>query len=140
MKELFDLATDLVNFKAQKKDAEDAVKAANESIKETGAKMLELMVEDEIQSFKMGGKTFFMNIRLFASIPDENKAAVIEWFKNNEDYSGLVKEAINANSLSAWVKERKEEEEQGILSVDEQVIINERLKVHEEVSVGVRNK
>jgi hypothetical protein len=128
--ELFGLSEELVVLKEAKKELDSIVKENNRKIEQVEEKMVALMLEDEVQSFKRDGKTFFISTRLFASIPEENKEDVLDWFKSDPVLSGMVKEQINANSLSAWVKEQDED-------LPEE--IRERLKIYEKTSIGVRS-
>lgn len=129
--ELFGLSEELVVLKEAKKELDSIVKENNRKIEQVEEKMVALMLEDEVQSFKRDGKTFFISTRLFASIPEENKEDVFDWFKSDPVLSGMVKEQINANSLSAWVKEQDED-------LPEE--IRERLKIYEKTSIGVRSE
>ena len=106
MEDLFKLSEKLVGLKERKDVLKRDTEKNNEQIKET---------------------------KLFASIPDEFKDVIIRWFKEHEEYSGMVKEQINAKSLSSWVKERQEEED-----MPEEV--EARLKIYEETSIGIRSK
>jgi hypothetical protein len=60
--------------------------------------------EDEISSLKINGVTIFTRKDLFATCNDIGLLAVTEW-------SWLVKETVNSNSLKAAVRERPEDEE-----------------------------
>lgn len=131
-KDLFELSKKLVQLKGLKEYAENELSNYKREIEETEVKMVELMVNEEVQSFRKDNKTFYIKSRLFASIPDEFKDVVIRWFKEHEEYSGMVKEQINANTLSSWVKERQEEED-----MPEEV--EARLRIYEKTSIGIRS-
>lgn len=128
--ELFGLSEELVVLKEAKKELDSIVKENNRKIEQVEEKMVALMLEDEVQSFKRDGKTFFISTRLFASIPDENKEEVFNWFKGDPDLAGMVKEQINANTLSSWVKEQEDE-------LPEE--IKEKLNIYEKTSIGIRS-
>ena len=88
--ELFGLSEELVVLKEAKKELDSITKENNRKI--------EQVEEDDCanagrrsQSFKRDGKTFFISTRLFASIPDENKEEVFNWFKGDPDLAGMVK-------------------------------------------------
>lgn len=133
MRDLFELSERLVELKERKEALKIDTKRNNEEIDEIEAKMVELMVNEEVQSFRKDGVTFYIKSRLFASIPNEFKDVVIRWFKEHEEYSSMVKEQINANTLSAWAKERLEEED-----MPEEIEV--RLNIYEKSSIGTRSK
>lgn len=132
MQDLFQLSDNLLRLQGLKKDLERNLRECKDGIESTEAKMVKIMVSEEVQNFKRSDRTFYMKSRLFASILDENKEEVIEWFKGHEEYSGMVKEQINANTLSSWAKERQEEE-------DMPEEIESRLSIYEKTSIGVRS-
>lgn len=133
MEDLFKLSEKLVGLKERKDVLKRDTEKNNEQIKDTEARMVELMLNEEVQNFRKNDRTFYIKTELFASIPDEFKDVIIRWFKEHEEYSGMVKEQINAKSLSSWVKERQEEED-----MPEEV--EARLKIYEETSIGIRSK
>ncbi len=128
---LFELS-DLLMTKKQKKSEIEAmledIKAQIEAIEQA---MVMSMLTDEVQNFKRDGVTFYISTRIFASVPEENKDEVFEWFKGHPDYNGMVKEQINANTLSAWVKERLSEE-----GMPED--LEGKLKIYEKTGIGAR--
>lgn len=128
---LFNLAGDLIAYKELRRAHEATVDEYKKKIANTENQMIELMVQDEIQNFKMNGQTFYLGNKLFASIPEENQEVVIALFKQHEHFSGLVKETINAKTLAAWVKERREEG-------DMPEAIEEKLNIYEKTTIGVR--
>lgn len=132
MQDLFKLSERLIYLREYREELKNATENNNETIDEIEAKMVELMVDEEVQNFNKDGKTFYLKSRLFASIPSEHKDDVIDWFKGHEEYSGMVKEQINANTLSAWVKERREEE-------DMPEEIESKLNVYEKTNIGIRS-
>jgi N-acetyl-anhydromuramyl-L-alanine amidase AmpD len=128
---VFDLANRLVDLKATKKAQEDDLDYTKEQITKIEELIVDLMVQDEIQNFNMDGRTFYLSNRLHASIPADEKENVIRLFKEHPFYSGLVKESIDSKTLSAWVKERREE---GDMPKE----IEEKLSIYEKTVVGVR--
>lgn len=63
------------------------------------------MASSETQSFNRSGTLFYLCTKLYASAVKENKAELYEALKN-EGYGSLITETVNANSLSAFVKEQ----------------------------------
>lgn len=133
MRDLFELSERLVELKERKEALKIDTKRNNEEIDEIEAKMVELMVNEEVQNFRKDETTFYIKTRLFASIPEEHRDDVINWFKESWEYSGMVKEQINANTLSAWAKERIEE---GDMPEE----IEAKLNIFEKSSIGIRSK
>lgn len=66
------------------------------------------MTAQEIDSVKIAGRVFFLNARLHASIPEAKREVGFAWLKENK-YESLIKEGVNAQSLSAAMKAYFEE-------------------------------
>lgn len=130
--DMFALADTLRRLKEQKDMLEEQLKEVNAAIEETDAALVKLMIDEEMPRFVRNGKTFYVNTRLYASPADGQKEAMMNWLKEN-GYADLVKETVNANSLSSWVKEIKEEHD-GQLPADLEPLIN----VYEKTTVGIR--
>lgn len=130
--EMFKLADDLKELREAKKEAEQEVKRLNATIEETEYALSNLMAETETQSFNRAGTMFYLTNTTRASGISEKKAELYQTLKEN-GYGDLVYETVNANSLSAFVKEQMEENED-ILPDWLLGLVN----VFEKVSVGVR--
>ena len=131
MDELFSLADRLRELKERKKQLEDELKAVNNDIEETNEKMVQIMTQEEIQNFNRAGLTFYLNTRTFASPAAGQQEALYGWLKEN-GYSDLVRETVYSQSLSAFVRDLLEEEDE--LPEGLQKLVN----VYEKTTVGMR--
>lgn len=129
--EIFVLADELAELKDRKKALDDELKAVNARIAEVEEQLASKMVEEEIQSFQRSGKTFYVTTKVFASAVPERKVELFAWLKDH-GFGDMVTETVNANTLSAWVREQLEESE----SLPEG--LEELVNVYEKTSVGIR--
>ncbi len=129
---LFELADELKELKEAKKKAEQEVKDINTKIDETDYALSELMAETETQSFTRSGTMFYLTTTARASAVVEKKTELYNRLKEN-GYGELVYETVNANSLSAFVKEQTAENEDLLPDW-----LDGLVTVFEKTSVGVR--
>lgn len=129
--EIFTLADELAALKDRKKALDDELKAVNARITEVEEHLASKMVEEEIQSFQRSGRTFYVTTKVFANAVPERKVELFAWLKDN-GFGDLVTETVNANTLSAWVREQLADSDQ--LPEDLQELIN----VYEKTTVGIR--
>ena len=105
MKDMFELADKLKELRDKKQHLAEETKKNNAEIEETEYKLSMEMASSETQSFNRSGTLFYLCTKLYASAVKENKAELYEALKN-EGYGSLITETVNANSLSAFVKEQ----------------------------------
>ncbi len=129
---MFQLADRLRELKEAKKQAEQQVKDINAEIDKTDYALSELMAESETQSFTRSGTMFFLTTTTRASTLSEMKTELYEVLKE-KGFGDLVYETVNANSLSAFVKEQTVENEDALPDW-----LDGLVKVFEKTSVGVR--
>lgn len=103
--EMFMLADKLKKLKELKAELAEETKKNNAEIEETEYKLSLEMAKSETQSFNRSGTLFYLCTKLYASAVKENKAELYEALKK-EGYGSLITETVNANSLSAFVKEQ----------------------------------
>lgn len=129
---IFELADKLKDLKDKKKGLEDEIKKMNEGIDSIDFELSQAMIEEEIQNFSRNKFTFYINTKTMASAVPDLKEDLYKTLKN-EGFGDLVYETVNANSLSAFVKEL-------ILENDDQVPewLNGLVRIYEKTSVGVR--
>jgi len=111
---------------------EEELKFINKTIDETDQRLTELMINNETQSFNRSGILFYLNTKIYASAAGEKKEELFEALKK-QGYGSLVVETVNANSLSAFVKEQ--------ISENEDLLPNwleGKVNVFERTTVGVR--
>lgn len=129
---MFELAEILKELREEKKQAEQEVKDINAKIDETDYALSELMAETETQSFTRSGTMFYLTNTTRASANTEKKAELYDTLKNN-GFGVLVYETVNANSLSAFVKEQISENEDLLPDW-----LDGLVNIYEKTTVGVR--
>jgi regulator of sigma D len=90
---------------AFKKQMEEAMKANNAEIEQVNQQMVDLMVNDELQSFNRNGKMFYLTTKIYASAVLERKPELFSYLKDN-GFGDMVQEQVNAQTLAAWVREQ----------------------------------
>lgn len=130
--ELFELADKLKEAKDRKKKLEDDTKANNALIEELDRQLSDAMVEQELEKFSRNGSTFYLKTSLYASAPADRKEELFQALRQN-GYGSLVVETVNARTLSSFVKEQKEANEDKIPQWLADVV-----STYEKTTVGVR--
>ena len=106
--ELFALADELRALKEAKKYAEQELKEITEEIDRVDAVLSQRMVDTETQNFTRNGTVFCLMNATRASATAGRKDELFEALRS-AGYGDLVYETVNANSLSAFVKEQTTE-------------------------------
>ena len=106
--ELFALADELRALKEAKKYAEQELKEITEEIDRVDAVLSQRMVDTETQNFTRNGTVFCRMNATRASATAGRKDELFEALRS-AGYGDLVYETVNANSLSAFVKEQTTE-------------------------------
>lgn len=129
--DIFKLADRLAELRAMKKDTEDRLKEINAEIEKVDAELAERMLAEEVQNFSRNGQTFYLNTTVRASAKADRKQDLFQWFKEH-GLGDMVTETVNANTLSAWVREQLEESDELPEGLEELV------NVYEKTTVGIR--
>jgi histidinol-phosphate/aromatic aminotransferase/cobyric acid decarboxylase-like protein len=129
---MFELADRLKALRDEKKDAEQHVKELNAALDETDAALAQLMTDTETQNFTRSGTMFCLTNTTRASATADRKEELFEALRA-EGYGGLVYETVNANSLSAFVREQISENDDVLPDWLEGLV-----SVFEKTTVGVR--
>lgn len=129
---MFELADRLKKLRDEKKLAEQRVKDISADIESVDFTLSELMVETETQNFSRAGTMFYLTNTTRATAVAEKKDELYETLKA-EGFGSLVYETVNANSLSAFVREQMSE--QGDLLPD---WLGGLVSIYEKTTVGVR--
>lgn len=129
---MFELAEKLKALRDQKADTEAALKEINAQIDETDYRLSELMAETETQNFTRSGTMFCLTTKTRASAVAGSKEDLYAALRG-QGYGDLVYETVNANSLSSFVKERIEENEDELPDW-----LTGLVNVFEKTTVGVR--
>lgn len=129
---MFELAEQLRVLREQKGTAEKELQEINAKIDETDYRLSEVMAESETQNFTRGGVMFYLVTKTRASAVAGSKEELFTALRR-EGYGELVTETVNANSLSSFVKEQIEENEDVLPDW-----LSGLVNVFEKTSVGVR--
>ena len=130
--DLFALADELRELKETKKYAEQELKEITEEIDRIDAALAEQMIASETQNFTRNGTTFCLTSTTRASAAAGRKDELFAALRA-AGFGDLVYETVNANSLSAFVKEQTTENED-VLPQWLDGLVN----VFEKTTVGVR--
>ena len=129
---MFELADRLKELRDTKKELEQKLKAVNAEIEEVDFNLANAMLESETQNFTRSGVMFCLTNTTRASVATERKEELFEALRA-EGYGGLIYETVNANSLSAFVKEQMSENNDTLPEW-----LNGMVNVFEKTTVGVR--
>ena len=130
--DLFALADELRELKETKKRLEDELKTVGLEIDRVDAVLAQRMVDAETQNFTRNGTMFCLISMTRASAAAGRKDELFEALRE-AGYGDLVYETVNANSLSAFVKEQTTENEDVLPSW-----LDGLVNVFEKTTVGVR--
>ena len=130
--DLFALADELRELRETKKRLEDELKAVNGEIDRVDETLARRMTDTETQNFTRNGAMFCLIDTVRASAAAGKKDELFEALRE-AGYGDLVYETVNANSLSAFVKEQTAEN--GDVLPD---WLDGLVTVFEKTTVGVR--
>lgn len=108
LERMFELADRLRELRESKKYVEQELKEIIAGIDEVDYHLSELMAETETQNFTRQGMLFCLTTKTYASAVTEAKDELFNTLKE-QGFGDLVYETVNANSLSAFVKEQMSE-------------------------------
>ncbi len=129
---LFRLADLLKDLRDSKKDLEQRLKEVNAEIDAVDYQLAEAMTESETQNFTRAGTMFCLTTAIRASAAAYRKDELFDALRA-EGYGDLIYETVNANSLSAFVKEQIEENGEQLPDW-----LKGLVSVFEKTTVGVR--
>ena len=130
-KDMRELAQKLSSLKDEKNKTEARLKEINAEIDTVDFELATMMLDTETQNFTIAGIMYCLTNKVRASAVADRKEELYEALRN-EGYGDLVYETVNANSLSAFVKEQIEEHN------DVPEWLNGLVNVFEKTTVGVR--
>ena len=122
----------LKQLRDQKDDLEERLKEVNAKIEEADTALSDMMAESETQNFTHAGTTFCLVTKTRASAKAGRKDDLFEALRG-EGYGDMITETINANNLSAFVKEQIAENGDALPEW-----LDGLVSVFEKTSVGVR--
>jgi hypothetical protein len=129
---MFELADRLKALRDEKQEAEQRLKDINAELDETDAALVQLMTDTETQNFTRLGTMFCLTNTLRASAAAERKEELFDALRA-KGHGGLIYETVNANSLSAFVKEQMAENDDTLPGW-----LDGLVNVFEKTTVGVR--
>ena len=130
--DLFVLADELRELKETKKRLEDELKAVGFDIERVDADLAKRMIDAETQNFTRNGTMFCLTSTTRASATAGRKEELFEALRE-AGYDDLIYETVNANSLSAFVKEQTTENGDALPQW-----LDGLVTVFEKTTVGVR--
>ena len=132
MTDMFELADRLKELRERKSELAEETKANNAEIEQAEYQLSQLMASTETQSFQRAGTLFYLTTKTYASANKEQKDELFDALRN-EGYGSLITETINANSLSAFVKEQMSENDDVLPDW-----LDGKVNVFDKVTVGIR--
>jgi ABC-type transporter Mla subunit MlaD len=129
---LFELADELKTLRDHKQALEAELKQVNADIDNTDWHLSNLMADTETQNFTRAGTMFCLTSTTRASATPDRKDELFDALRE-EGFGSMVYETVNANSLSAFVKEQMAENGDAIPEW-----LDGLVKVFEKTTVGVR--
>lgn len=130
---MFALADKLKTLRERKTALEAETKEIAALIDEADYQLSGLMAETETQNFTRAGTMFFLKTTTRASAAAGYKDKLFTALKD-KGYGSLVSETVNANSLSSFVKEQIEENNDALPDW-----LSGLVNVFDKTTVGVRN-
>ena len=130
--DLFALADELRELKETKKRLEDELKTVGLEIDRVDADLAERMADAETQNFTRNGTMFCLTSTTRASVVSGRKDELFDALRE-AGFGDLVYETVNANSLSAFVKEQTTENGDALPQW-----LDGLVNVFEKTTVGVR--
>ena len=129
---MYELAEHLKQLREEKKNAEQRLKEINAEIEQADYQLSMLMAETDTQNFTRAGTTFALTTKFRASAVAGRIEELYAALKEN-GCGDLVYETVNANSLSAFVKEQIAENQDTVPEW-----LSGLVHVYEQTSVSVR--
>lgn len=100
------MADRLQELRDEKEQLELSLKETNALIESVEQDLVAAMLTAELDSFKRNGHTYSLKVDTYASAKADKKPELFEALRAN-NVGDLVQEQVNANSLRAFVKELK---------------------------------
>jgi len=132
MQQLFELADELKALRDRKDALEAELKQVNMDIDNVDWHLSTLMAETETQNFTRAGIMFCLTTKPRASATEGMKDELFAALRS-EGFGDLIYETVNANSLSAFVKEQISENGDALPEW-----LTGLVNVFEKTTVGVR--
>ena len=102
---IFESADKLTNLEALEDELEEQLKAVKAEIKKVNKALSNEMALNEMQNFSRKGRQFYLKPVLRANPASGQKENLYQALKD-KGFGSLVTETVNANTLTAFVKEQ----------------------------------
>ena len=132
MTDMFEIADRLKELRDRKAELAEETKENNARIEQAEYELSQLMAGTETQSFQRAGTLFYLTTKTYASANKEHKDELFKALRS-EGYGSLIQETVNANSLSAFVKEQMSENDDVLPEW-----LNGKVNVFDKVTVSLR--
>ena len=104
---MIELAKELLKFNKAIKDTEEIVQYLKEKRDNIEIRLINEMVDDEVSNLSIDGQKIYLATRISVSPKSGRKDALFEALTDN-GYADIIKPTINANTLTATVRELME--------------------------------
>jgi len=112
---------------------EEELKKIKKQIDIQERKLVDMMVEQELQNFKgSNGITYSLKTSVIPNVLAENKPALIRALKEN-GYESLVKEDVNAQTFKGFIKEKGWETDDELPEYLQEIVT-----LYEKTAIGTR--
>ena len=129
-----ELLQKFIQLQYDKKGLEEELEEIKGSLKTISDQAIELMAENGVQKTTIEGNTVYIHEQIWASINPEDKEAAFEAMRAN-DLGDLIKETVNTNTLSSWVRDYIKETNEGMMFIESKdECVPEELRGHIKVS------
>jgi len=132
MDRIFELADRYKELKEEKDALQGKLKELNKQLEKTNDELTAEMVDNELQNFQRGDRTFYLQTKLHAHDLKDKRDQLYEVLRK-EGYGDLIKETVNPKTLESFVREQIEENEGDLPEW-----IREYVSVYEKDVVGMR--
>jgi len=126
------LADRLKRLRAKRDDLNAQGKDLADEIKSTESQLSDMMLGDEVQNFNHAGTTFYLSTKVYASPVADAKYELFDALREH-GFGSLVVETVNAQTLSSFIKDQREENGNdipnwldGLVNVFDQTTVNMR--------------
>lgn len=127
----------LIEYTDQRKDLEAALEQKKKEIAALEAGIIADFELEGVQNLKLDGRCVFIKNQLWASLEPALADDTIQVLKSVETTRFLVRETVNAMTLSAWVREHEKDPATLLPRLPEELA--GRIKVTEKTTVGIRS-
>lgn len=103
------LADEVKSLRAQIAGLEGQAKPLREQLAQVEQRLVERMVEGEVQNFTQSGQTFYLTHRNYVKLRAAARSALVPFLKEH-DLGMFVSETVDERGLVEWVNEQLEEE------------------------------